>query len=255
MNPRLDGRVAIVTGAARGQGAGHVRRLVAEGARVVATDVREAEGKALAVEVGDGVAFHAHDVADENQWMDVVDFAVRTFGRLDVLVNNAAIAPMTPIIDTSTEQYMEVIGVNQLGVFLGMRTAAPKMAATGGGSIINVSSTNGMVGMPAMISYVASKFAVRGMTKTAAVELGPMGIRVNSIHPGTIDTPMIRGEGMENVDLDAWLTSLPVPRCGRVEDVAALVAFLASDESAYITGTELVIDGGLLASVPVAPPR
>jgi 3alpha(or 20beta)-hydroxysteroid dehydrogenase len=250
VNARLSNRVAIVTGAARGQGAEHVRRLVAEGARVVGTDLREEEGQAVAAEFGEKAAFRRHDVAEESDWAEVVEFAVGSFGRLDVLVNNAAIAPATPLLTTETEQYMEVIRVNQLSVFLGMRAVAPPMAGGGGGSIINVSSTAGLVGMPSRIAYVASKFAVRGMSKSAAVELGPMGIRVNSIHPGTIDTPMMRQPDMEDMNLDSWFSKLPVPRIGNVEDVAALVAFLASDDSAYISGTEIPIDGGLLAQCP-----
>jgi 3alpha(or 20beta)-hydroxysteroid dehydrogenase len=249
MNRRLEGRVAIVTGAARGQGEAYVRRFVGEGARVVATDVLEAEGRALADELGAAVTFAPHDVAEEAQWDNVVRLTDRSFGRLDVLVNNAGIARMAPLTEMSTDTYMEVIRVNQVGVFLGMRSVARAMSSVGGGSIINVSSIDGIVGMGGVIGYVASKFAVRGMTKAAAIELGPLGIRVNSIHPGFIDTPMIRPQGAETLDFDAMLKHNPIPRCGSVEDVAALVAFLASDESAYITGTEIVIDGGLIAGV------
>ncbi|HVM52061.1 MAG TPA: glucose 1-dehydrogenase [Acidimicrobiales bacterium] len=249
MTARLDGKVALVTGAARGQGEAHVRRFVAEGAKVVATDVLIAEGEALAAELGADVVFEHHDVADEAQWAAVVKRAEETFGGIDVLVNNAGIARMAPLVDMSTDDYLDVIKVNQVGVFFGMRAVAPVMQRRGGGSIVNISSIDGMAGMANVIGYVASKFAVRGMTKTAAVELGPLGIRVNSVHPGGVDTPMIRPPGFEEVDYDAMFARLPIPRCGTPEDIASLVLFLASEESSYITGTEHVIDGGLLAGV------
>lgn len=249
MTVRLDGKVALVTGAARGQGEAHVRRFVAEGAKVVATDVLADEGEALADELGADVIFVHHDVADEAQWAEVVGRAEEAFGGVDVLVNNAGIARMAPLVDMSTDDYLDVIKVNQVGVFFGMRAVAPVMQRRGGGSIVNISSIDGMAGMANVIGYVASKFAVRGMTKTAAVELGPLGIRVNSVHPGGVDTPMIRPPGFEDVDYDAMFARLPIPRCGTPEDVASLVLFLASDESSYITGTEHVIDGGLLAGV------
>lgn len=249
MTGRLSGKVALVTGAARGQGEAHVRRFVSEGARVVATDVLAEEGRAVAAELGSDVTFYEHDVADEAQWNTVVDNAAADFGGLDILVNNAGIARLAPLVDMTTTDYMDVIKVNQLGVFLGMRAAAPAMQRRGGGSIVNISSIDGMVGMANVIGYVASKFAVRGMTKTAAVELGPLGIRVNSVHPGGVDTPMIRPPGFEEVDYDTMFARLPVPRCGTPEDIASLVLFLASDESSYITGSEHIIDGGLLAGV------
>ena len=249
MTGRLSGKVALVTGAARGQGEAHVRRFVSEGAQVVATDVLAEEGKAIAAELGDDVRFYEHDVADEAQWATVVDNAEADFGGLDILVNNAGIARLAPLVDMTTTDYMDVIKVNQLGVFLGMRAAAPAMRRRGGGSIVNISSIDGMVGMANVIGYVASKFAVRGMTKTAAVELGSMGIRVNSVHPGGVDTPMIRPPGFEAIDYYTMFARLPVPRCGTPEDIASLVLFLASDESGYITGSEHIIDGGLLAGV------
>ena len=249
MSARLDGKVALVTGAARGQGEAHVRRFVAEGAKVVATDVLSDEGEALAAELGEDVIFEPHDVADESQWATVVKRAEGTFGGIDVLVNNAGIARMAPLVDMTTDDYLDVIKVNQVGVFFGMRAVAPVMGRRGGGSIINISSVDGMAGMANVIGYVASKFAVRGMTKTAAVELGPLGIRVNSVHPGGVDTPMIRPPGLEEVDYDAMFARLPVPRCGTPEDIASLVLFLASDESSYITGSEHIIDGGLLAGI------
>jgi 3alpha(or 20beta)-hydroxysteroid dehydrogenase len=246
---QLDGKVAIVTGAARGQGEAHVRRFVAEGARVVATDVLDDLGEVLAKELGDDVLYVHHDVTDETAWTEVVARAESDLGGIDVLVNNAGIARMAPLVDMTTDDYMDVIRVNQVSVFFGMRAVAPAMQRRGGGSIVNISSVDGMAGMAYVIGYVASKFAVRGMTKTAAVELGPLGIRVNSVHPGGVDTPMIRPPGMEGLDYDAMFSRLPIPRCGTPEDIASLVSFLASDQSSYITGAEHVIDGGLLAGV------
>jgi len=249
MSARLDGKVAMVTGAARGQGAAHVRRFLAEGAKVIATDVLSGEGEALAAELGPDVIFEHHDVADDARWTAVVKRAEGAFGGIDVLVNNAGIARMAPLIEMTADDYLDVIKVNQVGVFFGMRAVAPVMQRRGGGSIVNISSVDGIAGMANVIGYVASKFAVRGMTKTAAVELGPLGIRVNSVHPGGVDTPMIRPPGFEEVDYDAMFARLPIPRCGTPEDIASLVLFLASDESSYITGSEHVIDGGLLAGV------
>ncbi len=249
MSGRLEGKIALVTGAARGQGEAHVRRFVAEGAKVVATDVLADEVKALADELGDAVVAMSHDVGDEQQWSEAVELTEKSFGGINVLVNNAGIARMSPLVDMSTDDYMDVIRINQVGVFFGMRAVARAMQRSGGGSIVNISSVDGMAGMAGVIGYVASKFAVRGMTKTAAVELGPLGIRVNSVHPGGVDTPMIRPPGLEGVDYDAMFRKLPVPRCGTPEDIASLVLFLASDESSYITGTEHVIDGGLLAGI------
>jgi 3alpha(or 20beta)-hydroxysteroid dehydrogenase len=246
---QLDGKVAIVSGAARGQGEAHVRRFVAEGARVVATDVLDDLGEVLAKELGDDVLYVHHDVTDETAWAEVVARAESDLGGVDVLVNNAGIARMAPLVDMTTDDYMDVIRVNQVSVFFGMRAVAPAMQRRGGGSIVNISSVDGMAGMAYVIGYVASKFAVRGMTKTAAVELGPLGIRVNSVHPGGVDTPMIRPPGMEGLDYDAMFSRLPIPRCGTPEDIASLVSFLASDQSSYITGAEHVIDGGLLAGV------
>jgi 3alpha(or 20beta)-hydroxysteroid dehydrogenase len=245
----LEGKVAIVTGGARGQGEAHVRRFAAEGARVLATDVLDELGAGVAADTGDGVVYLHHDVTEEEQWATVVARAEDELGGVDILVNNAGIARMAPLVQMSTDDYMDVIKVNQVAVFLGMRAVAPAMQRRGGGSIINISSVDGMAGMAYVIGYVASKFAVRGMTKTAAMELGPLGIRVNSVHPGGVDTPMIRPPGLEDVDYDAMFRRLPIPRCGTPEDIAALVTFLASDESSYITGSEHVIDGGLLAGV------
>jgi len=249
---RLDGKVSIITGAARGQGAATARLFVSEGSKVVMTDLLDAEGEALAEELGAAATFVRQDVTDEADWKRVVAVAVDTFGRLDALINNAGIMQRTPVVDCSVEEFRGVLDVNLVGPFLGMKTAAPAMQETGGGSIVNVSSIQGMVGRAGTPGYTASKFGLRGLTKTAALELGALGVRVNSIHPGGVDTPLIRDAVPDTVQvtqemLDAAHSHLPVPRCGRAEDIAPTSLFLASEESAYITGTEIVIDGGMTA--------
>ncbi|MEM9177609.1 MAG: glucose 1-dehydrogenase [Myxococcota bacterium] len=246
---RLDGKVAIVTGAARGQGEATARLFVSEGARVVLTDLLEDEGERVARSLGDAACFARHDVTSEPDWQRVVALAVERFGRLDVLINNAGIMQSTPIVDCSVEAFRGVLDVNLVGPFLGMKVAAPVMGETEGGAIVNVSSVQGIVGRAGMPGYTASKFGLRGLTKTAALELGAFGVRVNSIHPGGVDTPLL-GDAAPGVEitremLDAGHAHLPVPRVGTSEDIAPTSLFLASDEAAYITGAELVIDGGM----------
>lgn len=243
---RLDGRVALVTGAARGQGEAEARRLAEDGAAVVVTDVLDEEGRAVATSIGDRAMYQRLDVTREGDWQRVVEETASRFGPVTVLVNNAGIARGAPLAATSLDDYLAVVQVNQVGVFLGMRAVVPAMSAAGGGSIVNVSSVDGMTGMAFVVAYVASKFAVRGMTKVAALELGSLGIRVNSVHPGGVDTPMLRPDGVER-DLSAFFARVPLGRIGTVTDVASLVAFLASDDSSYCTGAEFVIDGGLTA--------
>ncbi len=241
---RLDGKVAIITGAARGQGEAEARRFVAEGASVVLGDVLD-DVKAIAGDLGpDAIAVHL-DVTDESGWNSAVDEVVSRFDRVDVLVNNAAIYRQgTPLVDLQLSDYRQVVEVNQIGVFLGMRAVAPVMTRAGGGSIVNVSSVDGLTGHAGALAYVSSKFAVRGMTKVAALELGPAGVRVNSIHPGVIDTPMIAGL------VDRFPTSrIPAQRVGVPDDVASLALFLASDESGFCTGAEFVVDGGHTAGL------
>jgi 3alpha(or 20beta)-hydroxysteroid dehydrogenase len=241
----LEGRVALVTGAARGQGEAEARLLAARGASVVLADVLDDEGAAVAESIGAAARYVHLDVGDSASWQA----AVGSCDRLDVLVNNAGIIRTGSIEELAEADYLEVVRINQVGCFLGMQAAIPALRASGNASIVNVSSLAGMTGVVGTVAYGATKWAIRGMTKTAALELGHDGIRVNSVHPGSIDTPMVRA-GFEHLDVDAIHASLPVPRQGRVEDVAEVVAFLASDASSYMTGAELLVDGGSLAGRP-----
>jgi 3alpha(or 20beta)-hydroxysteroid dehydrogenase len=244
---RVDGKVALISGAARGQGEADARLLAAEGAKVVIGDVLDEQGAAVATGIGDAARYHHLDVRRADDWQRVVAFAVNTFGRLDVLVNNAGIIKVGSIVDLSVDDYLEVFEVNQLGCFLGMKAAIPAMRAAGGGSIINISSVGGLRGRPMTAAYAATKFAIRGMTKCAALEVGHDGIRVNSVHPGSIDTDMTRGAEFANIDKQAYHAALPIPRVGTPDDVAQVVLFLASDDSRYCTGAEFVVDGGQTA--------
>lgn len=242
---RLDGKVAIISGAARGQGEAQARLFVKEGAKVMLGDVLDGEGEAVAAGLGEEHASYRHlDVTNADDWDQVVAMAVERFGQVNVLVNNAGILVSHPLVGHPLDDYMKVIQVNQVGCFLGMRAVVESMRAAGGGSIVNTSSLAGLSGATGLLAYTASKFAIRGMTKVAALELGPDGIRVNSIHPGGIDTPMIRGS-----DLDAGFRHLPLGRVGRPEEAAAMALFLASDESSYSTGSEFVLDGGSSAGL------
>ena len=242
MSLRLDGKVVIITGAARGQGANEARRFVAEGARVMLTDLNEA-GAAVAGELGEAAAFHHHDVGDATAWDAVVAATVDRFGKLDVLINNAGVFTPANIVDTTPEAFDLHYRVNTLGVFLGIRAVIPAMQRGGGGSIINISSIAGMRGWPGMIAYGGTKWASRGLTQCAARELAPLRIRVNSVHPGLVDTPMLDDHDPEA--LKAFTAAVPFGRMGSVDDIAEVVTFLASDVSNYMTGAEIVIDGGL----------
>ncbi len=239
----MDGRVAIVTGASRGIGETYVRALHGAGARVVIADVLVEEGRALAADLGEGARFTELDVTDEAAWEGAVEDALAAFGAVDVLVNNAGIANAAPIEHFSLEKWRAVIEVNLTGTFLGCRAVVPAMKAAGRGSIVNVSSVEGLRGSVRLHGYTASKFAVRGLTKSLAVELGPAGIRVNSIHPGFIHTDM-------TVRIDPEALVIPLSRAGVPGDLAGTVLFLASDASAYLTGTEIVVDGGMTAGIP-----
>ncbi|GLY47511.1 glucose 1-dehydrogenase [Lentzea sp. NBRC 102530] len=243
---RLSGKVALITGAARGQGAAAARRFVAEGASVMITDVLDDQGKELAAELG---AEYCHlDVSSESSWAEAMSFTESTFGHVSVLVNNAGILHFSALADTTLADYQRVIGINQVGTFLGMRSVVESMKSAGGGSIVNVSSVEGLGGMPYLTAYTASKFAIRGMTKVAAMELGQFGIRVNSVHPGAIDTPMVSEALGRPIDVSPIGKKLALRRIGQPEDVANVVLFLASDDSAYCTGGEFVVDGGATAT-------
>ena len=252
---RLDGKVALITGGARGQGAAEARRFVAEGAKVVITDILDAEGKETAAALGADAIYCSHDVRLEESWDDVVANAVSTFGKLDVLINNAGVLLYAPLLDTSLEDYMRVIETNQVSCFLGMKAAVPAMKTAGGGSIINTSSIAGLTGTAQLVAYTASKFAVRGMTKVAALEFGQFGIRVNSLHPGGVATAMIGidPDSPQTEQSRVGFTGLPLERVGSVAEMANLALFLASDESSYCTGSEFVADGGLLAGPMTIP--
>jgi 3alpha(or 20beta)-hydroxysteroid dehydrogenase len=238
---RLAGRTALITGAARGQGAATARRFVTEGASVIIADVLDDEGKRLADELGAPARFCHLDVSEEDEWATVLE----TAGPVTVLVNNAGILHFSALADTTLADYERVIRVNQIGTFLGMRAVTPGMIAAGGGSIINTSSIEGLAAAPLLVAYTASKFAIRGMTKVAAMELGGKGIRVNSVHPGMIDTSMLpTALGGVQVDIARIGRKVPLRRVGEAEEIAALIAFLASDDSSYCTGAEFVADGG-----------
>jgi 3alpha(or 20beta)-hydroxysteroid dehydrogenase len=240
---RVDEKVALISGGARGMGAAHARALVAEGAKVVIGDILDNEGKAMADEIGDAARYVHLDVTAAEDWDAAVAVAVNEFGKLNVLVNNAGIVALGSIGKFDMAKWQKVIDVNLTGTFLGMQAAVGAMKAAGGGSIINVSSIEGMRGAVMVHPYVASKWAVRGLTKSAALELGPQQIRVNSIHPGFIRTPMTKHFP------DNMLT-IPLGRPGESEEVSTFVVFLASDESRYATGAEFVMDGGLVNDVP-----
>jgi 3alpha(or 20beta)-hydroxysteroid dehydrogenase len=245
----LDGKVAIITGAARGQGAAAARLFVAQGARVVVADVLDDVGKELADSLGDAAIYRHLDVSSEDDWKSVVDEAIDTLGGVDILVNNAGILRFAALPDMPLEDYMRVVNVNQVGTFLGMRAVSKPMMAAGKGSIVNISSVEGLAGMPYLTAYTSTKFAIRGMTKVAALELGPHGIRVNSVHPGMIETDMVKdAAGGHDVDLSPAAKRIALRRMGQPEDIAEVVLFLACDRSSYVTGAEIAADGGATAT-------
>ena len=250
-NSRLEGKVALITGGARGMGAAEAELFVANGATVVITDVLDSVGAETAKRLSSGsgtCVFIHHDVTSEADWSAVVADVLQSFGQIDILVNNAGIFEQGSILDTTLEAYRRTIDINQVGVFLGMKAVAAHMAGRRKGSIINISSVAGMAGTPGFVAYGASKWAVRGMTKGVAKELAPHGVRVNSIHPGIIDTPMLQtfeaaGEGVR----EAVRTRIPLGYEAEPIHVANLALYLASEESAYSTGSEFIVDGGWTA--------
>jgi 3alpha(or 20beta)-hydroxysteroid dehydrogenase len=238
---RLEGKVAVITGGARGMGASHVRRFVKEGARVVFTDILDIDGETLASELGGNAKFIKHDVTSASDWEYVIQKTEESFGSIDILVNNAGISvPEENLEDVEETIFRKVIDVNQISVFLGMKAVVPSMKKAGGGSIVNISSLAGIVGGYKLLAYTSSKFAVRGLTKAAALELGDYGIRVNSVHPGFIKTPMTDGLISDEIQ-----NRIPLRKAGEPEEVTNVVLFLASDESSYSTGAEYIIDGGI----------
>ena len=243
----LDGRVAIVTGAARGQGEAEARKFAAEGAFVVMGDVLDEEGKAVAAELGEQAAYLHHDVSSPDDWARVVAAAVEQ-GPLRALVNNAAIHWTAPISEETPESLRRIWEVNYLGTFLGIQCVADPMAEAGGGGIVNISSIAGMNGIPHHAAYGGTKWAVRGLTKVAAVELGPRGIRVNSIHPGPIETAMLSADRHGRPEL---FGHVPLRRAGVADEVADLACYLVSDAASYQTGHEYIIDGGSTAGIPL----
>lgn len=252
---RVAGKVIIVTGAASGIGAESAKALAREGARVVLTDRSADAGMALAEELAAGGAetlFVPHDVTREEDWLEVVAATKKRFGRIDGLVNNAGIGGGQPLLEATLEGWRTVIGVNLDGVFLGMRHVCPAMIETGGGSVINISSILGKVGQPGAAAYCASKGGVALLTKATALELAPMGVRVNSVHPGYIETPLVNNALHEaengNEMRDILITRHALGRMGVPKEIANGIVFLASDESSFMTGSELVIDGGYTAA-------
>lgn len=241
---RLDGKVAIITGGANGMGETHSRLFVEEGAKVVLTDIDTEKGQALAQELGENAHFVKHDVASEEDWKQVVKETVDVFGKIDVLVNNAGVSTVLSVEHSSLDDYMKMVGINQVSCFLGMKYVIPSMKEQENGSIVNISSINGLNG--GAIGYTDTKFAVRGMTKAAAKELAQYKIRVNSVHPGIIETPMVKNSEAYD-QIVQMINFVPMKRMAQPEEISNLVLFLASDESSYSTGSEFIADGGILA--------
>lgn len=241
---RLEGKVAVITGGAGGMGASHAKRFVKEGAKVVIADLGTTNGENAAKELGENAIFIELDVTDESSWKNLVEQTESTFGPINILVNNAGIVASSSIKDTSYEDYKKTITVNQDGIFLGMKHVHPSMKKADKGSIVNISSISGIVGNPNNSAYVASKFAVRGLTKAAAAEFGVDNIRVNSVHPGVIRTAMTEQPDVKEI-VQTMIEMVPLKRLAEPEEITDLVVYLSSDESSYSTGTEFIADGGL----------
>ncbi|MBT4983891.1 MAG: glucose 1-dehydrogenase [Ilumatobacter sp.] len=240
----MAGKIALITGGARGQGRQEAERFAAEGATVYITDVLDDVGAAAADELGDAVTFLHHDVTSEDDWAAVIAGIVEQHGRIDILVNNAGIFSMTAALDTSIEAWNQMVAINQTGVFLGIRDVGRVMCEQGSGSIINISSIAGLAGVGRAHAYAATKWAVRGMSKSAAIEFAAHGVRVNSVHPGIIDTDMLREFGG---NLERITESIPMGRTASADEVANVVLFLASEEASYCSGHEFVVDGAMNA--------
>lgn len=243
---RLKDKVIIITGAAQGMGKVHAERAIAEGAKVVITDINEEKGQAVAVTLGSDALFIKHNVVSESDWENVVQTTLEYWGMIDVLVNNAGITYNMKIEEITLDDYMKIVNINQVSVFLGIKSVTATMKAQNSGAIINISSMNGLAG--GAIGYTDTKFAVRGMTKAAARELSPFNITVNSVHPGVIHTPMLEQPGVKEA-VDKFKQMIPMRRVAQAEEVSNMIIFLASDEARYSTGSEFVIDGGVTATV------
>jgi 3alpha(or 20beta)-hydroxysteroid dehydrogenase len=247
---RLDGKVALITGGARGMGKSHARYFVAEGARVVISDVLDDKGAYVAGKLGeDSCRYVHHDVTREDDWAAAVASTVEAFGSLDILVNNAGVLVHAPITQMTLAEFRQVLDVNLIGCWLGVRAVVAPMTDAGRGSIVNISSIEGLTGAAGLSAYSASKFGIRGVTKAAAQELGPLGIRVNSVHPGGVLTAMVMSAGSHftRVDPEQFVKTMPIPRLAEPIEISRLVAFLASDDSSYSTGSEFTADGGILS--------
>ena len=244
---RLANKVAIITGGARGMGAQTCRLFIEEGAQVVIADLLEAEGQALASELGDAASFRRLDVSNEESWQQLVNETVERFGRIDVLVNNAAVLVFGSLEQLSKADFERALSINLTGTFLGIHTVAPIMREQRAGSIVNISSVDGLRGVNALAAYVSSKWGVRGLTKVAALELGPHGVRVNSVHPGGVDTQMSNPTGAPRDSLNNQYRQVPLQRIGAPEEIARATLFLASDDASYCNGSELSVDGGMAA--------
>lgn len=242
---RLAGKTAIITGGARGMGAATCRLFVEQGAQVAIADMLEAEGRALAAELGNAARFYSHDVSSEESWAALVRNVEKDLGAVDVLVNNAGVLLFKTLLDTSLADYERVLKVNLVGEFLGIKAVAPGMVERGRGSIINLSSVDGMKGANGLAAYASSKWGVRGLTKVAAMELGHRGVRVNSVHPGGVDTAMGNPGQRSREQVNQGFTNIALQRVGEPSEVAAATLFLASDESSYMVGAEIVVDGGM----------
>lgn len=244
---RLQGKVAIITGGARGMGAATARLFVGEGATVVIADVLDKDGQALAATLGSGAVFRHLDVSDDAAWTALAAETEKLFGKIDVLVNNAGILIFKSIAQTSRAEYERILQVNIVGAFLGLKIVSPYMIKRKSGSIVNISSVDGMKGANSLSAYASSKWALRGLTKVAALEFGHQGVRVNSVHPGGIDTIMTNPENETPQDLAQRFLNVPLQRAGSAEEAAYVTTFLASDEASYVNGAEITVDGGMVA--------
>jgi len=246
---RLQNCVALISGGAQGQGAAEARLFVKEGAKVLISDILDEKGKALANELGENAEYFHLDVTKEGDWRDAIKYVQDRFSKLNILINNAGILGSGLIVETTLTEYQHIVDVNQTGCFLGMKIGGAAIIDAGGGAIVNISSVAGLRGISNAVAYTASKYAITGMTKTAALEMGRHGVRVNSIHPGLINTEMTKGPGFSSSNGSGQTSEQPIPRAGEPEEVARLALFLCSSESSYCTGGEYLVDGGYTAGV------